>query len=108
MRAPLPRRDWRKVVAATQGITLTIAAADVLPPALTRAALAVALALLAESFGRDVWWLWRHRHAADAAVGRRGAARTPPDDSVRAGIAAVLTILALLVVWVALVAPNQP
>ena len=67
MRAPLPPRDWRKVVAATQGITLTVAAADVLPPALTQAALAVALALLAESFGRDVWWLWRHRHAADRA-----------------------------------------
>ena len=32
MRAPLPRRDWRKVVAATQGITLTIAAAGVVPP----------------------------------------------------------------------------
>ena len=31
MRAPLPRRDWRKVVTAAQGITLTIAAAEVLP-----------------------------------------------------------------------------
>ena len=57
------RRDWRKVVAATQGVALTIAAAGVLPLALTRAALAAALALLAESFGRDVWWLWRHRSA---------------------------------------------
>ena len=63
MRATLPPREWRKVVAATQGVTLTIAAAGVLPPALTRAVLAVALALLAESFGRDVWWLWRHRQA---------------------------------------------
>src|SRR5947209_10297520 len=36
MRAPLPPRHWRKVVAAMQGIVLTIAAADVLPPALTR------------------------------------------------------------------------
>ena len=34
MRAPLPRRDWRKVVAATQGITLTVAAAGVVPPTL--------------------------------------------------------------------------
>ena len=54
MREPLPPRYWRKVVAATQGIVLTIAAADVLPPALTQAALVAALALLAESFGRDV------------------------------------------------------
>ena len=31
MRAPLPPRRWRKVVAAAQGIVLTVAAADVLP-----------------------------------------------------------------------------
>jgi phosphatidylglycerophosphate synthase len=68
MRAPLPPRYWRKVVAATQGIVLTIAAADVLPPALTRAALVAALALLAESFGRDVWWLWSHRDGARGRV----------------------------------------
>ena len=99
MRAPLPPRYWRKVVAATQGIVLTIAAADVLPPALTRAALAVALALLAESFGRDVWWLWRHRHAthgrAAAAADRLASRRSPARTRTRAnGIAAVLTILA--------------
>ena len=100
MRAPLPRRDWRKVVAATQGITLTIAAAGVVPPVLMQVALAGALALLAESFGRDVWWLWRNRHADRSAqvVPQRG--RRPQ--------AAALTVLALLVVWVALVAPNQP
>ena len=80
MREPLPPRYWRKVVAATQGIVLTIAAADVLPRALTAAALVAALALLAESFGRDVWWLWSHRHAARrvpaaAAAARAGARR---------------------------------
>ena len=32
MRAPLPPRYWRKVVAATQGIVLTVAATDVVPP----------------------------------------------------------------------------
>ena len=36
MRAPLPPRYWRKFVAATQGIVLTIAAADVLPPAVNQ------------------------------------------------------------------------
>ena len=78
MRAPLPRRDWRKTVTASQGVALAIAAAGVVPTAVTRILLAVALALLAESFGRDVWWLWRHRHAAPA----RPAAvrdRTPPE-----------------------------
>ena len=81
MRAPLPRRDWRKVVAAAQGITLTIAAAEVLPPALTRAALAVALALLAESFGRDVWWLWRHRPRRRPASRLRCATAIPAEPS---------------------------
>src|SRR4029079_17222115 len=46
MRAPLPPRRWRKVVAAAQGIVLTVAAADVLPMALTQALLAAALVLL--------------------------------------------------------------
>ncbi|HWH65968.1 MAG TPA: CDP-alcohol phosphatidyltransferase family protein, partial [Gaiellales bacterium] len=114
MRAPLPRRDWRKVVAATQGVVLTIAAAGVLPLTLTRAALAAALALLAESFGRDVWWLWSHRSAAAglqmAALPERDAAgglgrRHKP---VRVAISGALTLLAFLLVWAALVAPDQP
>src|SRR5262249_15493914 len=63
MRAPLPPRFWRKVVAATQGIVLTVAAAGVLAPALREAVLVVALILLSESFGRDVLWLWRNRGA---------------------------------------------
>jgi phosphatidylglycerophosphate synthase len=50
MRAQLPPRDWRKTVTAAQGIVLTIAAAKVLPLTATRAVVAVALALLAESF----------------------------------------------------------
>lgn len=61
MRATLPPRYWRKVVAAAQGIILTVVAAGVLPHNVDMAALLVAFALLAESFGRDVWWLWRHR-----------------------------------------------
>jgi phosphatidylglycerophosphate synthase len=106
MRAQLPRRDWRKTVAATQGITLTIAAADVVPPGLMRAALAVALALLAESFGRDVWWLWRHRNAPVPAEVPAVACGVP--GRARTGIAAGLTALSLVIVWAALVAPDQP
>jgi phosphatidylglycerophosphate synthase len=101
MRASLPPRYWRKVVAATQGIVLTIAAADVVPPALAKAAILGALALLCESFGRDTWWLWSHRHAA-----QRGA--PPTAGRVRTSTAAALTIVALLFVWVALVAPDHP
>lgn len=61
MHGPLPRRYWRKVVAATQGIVLVCASAGVLPAPLVLVALAAALALLVESFARDTVWLWRHR-----------------------------------------------
>ena len=116
MRAPLPRADWRRVVAAIQGIVLAIAAAGVLPLVLTQAVLLAALALLYASFGHDVVWLWVHRAAtpgreakiADREVARAVAARdAQAHGRLRAGLAVLLTILALLVVWVALVAPNQ-
>ena len=93
MREQLPPRHWRKVVAATQGIVLAIAAADVLPLAVTQVALLVALALLSESFGRDVAWLWSHRYAwharvAAAATERPRRARAPRTRIGANGIAA--------------------
>jgi phosphatidylglycerophosphate synthase len=104
IRAPLPLRRWRKLVAAMQGVVLTVASAGVLPRELTQAVLVAALALLAASFGQCVWWLWRHRHetaqAGDVAAPERGPLRT--------GAAVALSVLALLLVWAALVAPNQP
>ena len=74
MRAPLPPRRWRRVVAATQGVVLTVAAAGVLPRALTQALLVAALVLLAASIGECAWWLWRRRHEAHARPAA-GAAR---------------------------------
>jgi hypothetical protein len=62
-----------------------------------QALLVVALALLAASMGECVWWLWRRRHAARSV-------RAP----LPAGIAVALTVLALLLVWAALVAPHEP
>ena len=61
LRRTLPPRFWRKVVAATQGVVLTAAAAQVGPGWLTTLALVAAFGLLAESFGRDTWWLWVRR-----------------------------------------------
>jgi phosphatidylglycerophosphate synthase len=68
MRSTLPPRYWRKVVATTAGVALTFAVPDVLPRFLTNALLAVSLGLLAESFGRDVGWLWRRRHVERGRV----------------------------------------
>jgi phosphatidylglycerophosphate synthase len=68
MREPLPHRFWRKVVAATLGVVLVVATADVLPAPLVGAALVAALALLVESFGRDIVWLWRHGAAGVPAA----------------------------------------
>jgi phosphatidylglycerophosphate synthase len=98
LRRQLPPRYWRRVVTAVQGIVLTVAAAQVLPSWVIEPALAVALVLLAESFGRDVCWLWGHRHEApDEATGRPG----------RREMAVVINLVAVLLVWVALVAPNR-
>jgi phosphatidylglycerophosphate synthase len=77
MRAQLPPRYWRKTVAAIQGITLTVAAADVLPRRGTEAALVVALGLLTESFGRDVWWLRRESVRSLVVAERRSIAASP-------------------------------
>jgi hypothetical protein len=119
LRAPLPPRFWRKVVAAAQGIVLVVAAAKVLPPGVTQAALGGALALLGESFGRDTWWLWRHRPVAlaDQPVTRANqpatrasqpASRSRERSRVRTTLTTTITILAALIVWAALVAPDRP
>lgn len=65
MATPLPLRYWRKPVAAIQGIVLTAAVAGFLPSGWTTVTIVIALALLTESFGRDVLWQWRqHRRPA--------------------------------------------
>ena len=117
LREELPPREWRKLVAATQGIVLTVAAGDILAPPVTTALVLVALALLAESFGRDMLWLWNNQKRArpQPAIGpdlASGAGVDPPVGPGRARarqtIAVVLTVLAALLVWVVLVAPDQP
>lgn len=100
LRAPLPRRDWRKTVTASQGVALVIAVSGVVPLTASRILLAVALAMLAESFGRDVRWLWRHRNEAPA--------RVAPTRDRHPAVTAALTVLAVAVVWAALVAPIRP
>lgn len=61
MRATLPPRYWRKVVTAVAGIALVVAASGLLPAWGAVAVVLIALALLLESFGRDVVWLIRRQ-----------------------------------------------
>ena len=91
LRAPLPPRFWRKVVAAVQGVVLTVAASGVTSRLAGMIAVAVALLLLAESFGRDVVWLYR------AGAGPRA----------RRAVRIAVTALALVVLWFAVLAPDQ-
>jgi phosphatidylglycerophosphate synthase len=89
--APLPPRYWRKVVAAVQGIVLTVAASGLLDRRTGMIVVAAALLLLAESFGRDVTWLYR---TGAGPLTRR---------ALRLAIIAVSVVL----VWGVLVAPDQ-
>jgi phosphatidylglycerophosphate synthase len=61
LRRSAPPRYWCKVVAVIQGVVLTAVAAGLLPHGLSVFVVLVALALLVESFGREVLWLWRTR-----------------------------------------------
>jgi phosphatidylglycerophosphate synthase len=68
LRRPTPPRYWCKVVAAVQGSTLVTVASGAVPPSVSTTALVVVAALLAESFGREVWWLWS-THRVETAAG---------------------------------------
>ena len=115
MRAELPPRHWRKWVTAAVGVVLAVAAANVLPIALTQTLLVGALALLAESFGHDVWWLWSTQGGTQALVREPGGPKlglpvppAPQPGRCRRTVATGLTILAAIAVWAVLVAPDQP
>jgi phosphatidylglycerophosphate synthase len=89
--APLPPRYWGKVVAAVQGIVLTVAASGVLNRVVGMIAVAGALLLLAESFGRNVIWLYR----------------TGAGPRTRRVLRLSITVLSVVLVWGALVAPDR-
>jgi phosphatidylglycerophosphate synthase len=92
LRAAAPPRYWNKVVAAGAGIALTVAATGFLPHWLAAGMLFAALVMLAESFGREAWWLWRHRSE------HPGKVAMPPR---------VLTITAAAAIWCVLSAPAN-
>ena len=98
MRAPLPPRRWRRVVAATQGIVLTVAAAEVLPRGARRR----------RSWSRRSRCSRRRWASACGGCGAAGTPRRAAGAAARGRRGRALTVLALLLVWAALVAPNQP
>jgi phosphatidylglycerophosphate synthase len=89
--APLPARYWRRVVAAVQGIVLTVAASGLIDRLVGMIAVAAALLLLVESFGRDVIWLYH------AGAGSR----------TRRALRMAVTVLSVVLVWGVLVAPDR-
>ena len=89
--APLPPRYWRKVVAAVQGIVLTVAVSGQVSRLAGMFAVCGALLLLAESFGRDVIWLYR------AGVSPR----------TRRALQLLITVPSVVLVWGVLVAPDR-
>jgi phosphatidylglycerophosphate synthase len=89
--APLPPRYWGKVVAAVAGIVLTVAASGVLDRRAGMIAVAAALVLLAESFGRNVIWLYR----------------TGAGPRTRRALRLAITALSAVLVWAVLVAPDR-
>src|SRR5690242_3056883 len=89
--APLPPRYWGKVVAAFTGIVLTVAASGVTGRLTGMIAVAVALLLLAESFGRNVIWLYR----------------TGAGPRTRRAMRLTIAGLALALLWFDLVTPDR-
>ena len=89
--APLPPRYWGKVVAAVQGIVLTVAASGLLDRLAGMIAVAAALLLLAESFGRNVIWLYR----------------TGAGPRTRRALRLGITVLSVVLVLGVLVAPDR-
>jgi phosphatidylglycerophosphate synthase len=76
LRRPVPPRYWRKVVAATQGVTLTAVTSGLFPAWVSTVAVVIALALLVESFGRDIVGQWQRRHDRVTTVAAPSAAET--------------------------------
>ena len=82
MRATLPPRYWRKVVTAASGIALAAVASQLLPLGANVLVVVTALALMLESFGRDVVWLVRMNPARREIVSlERAATASPPEES---------------------------
>jgi len=91
--ATAPRR-WAQVVAAVQGVVLTVVASDAAPRRVSETMTLLSLALLTESFAHQVSELLRLRRSSG---GGRARWVRPVADAV-----------AVVLVWMALALPHRP
>jgi phosphatidylglycerophosphate synthase/uncharacterized protein YqeY len=108
MRAESPPRYWGKVVAATQGIVLVTAVAGVLPTPVATIAVAAALVLLVESFGRQIAWLWYHRGVQPLRQRLRAALPAAMKTGDKAAVAALRSTLSAIDNAEAVERPGTP
>jgi len=114
LRTPLPRSQFRRIVAGAQGLALVAALAPAVPLGLAGPGVLLALLLLLVSFGHQAVAVARQARSAGTL---ESPVRTPveveaPDPAggrgrTRTLAAGVTTLLACVPVWFALVAPNQ-
>ena len=107
LRGALPVRRSAKVVAVLQGVALVVASADVLPRPVATGVVAAALAALVWSFAVSVVWLARHREAPPPETDPDEAPHDRPRPAWRRVSGAVLTVVAVLVLGLVLVAPQD-
>lgn len=112
LQGDVPSRRWRKAVAAIQGIALVVVASGLLPRAVSVAVLLAALGLLAASFLTEVGERRGLRAAASVGeaphVGESAESRAPSRWIAPASgwVSGLVSGMALVVVWLALAAPN--
>ena len=86
LRGQVPARLWRKVIAAYQGIVLTVATAGILPAVAASVAVVAGLGLLVLSFGTEVLTLRRmsvsRRHEVEVLAPRPVVGPTAVDARV--------------------------
>jgi phosphatidylglycerophosphate synthase len=92
--AASPPRRWAQVVAAVQGIVLTVVAADIAPRHVSQAMAVVSLGLLTESFGHQV-------------LGLRAMRRSSVLPRAR-WVRPVVDVVAFVLVWLVLTLPHRP
>ncbi|MCB0908127.1 MAG: CDP-alcohol phosphatidyltransferase family protein [Nocardioidaceae bacterium] len=108
LQGDVPVRQWRKAVAAVQGVVLVVVVSGLLPRPVSFAVLLAALGLLAASFLTEVSERCGLGAAASAGEAPHVGESVEPRAPSRWApvVSGLLSALAVVVVWLALAAPN--